>query len=46
MAVLDFINDISSAIDRGIKTIMDLSKAFDTIDYNILLHELIHHGFR
>ena len=49
MAVLDFVNDISSAIDRGMKTIgifMDLSKAFDTIDHNILLNKLSHYGFR
>ena len=49
MAVLDFVNDISSAIDRGMKTIgifMDLSKAFDTIDHNILLNKLTHYGFR
>ena len=49
MTVLDFVNDISSAIDRGMKTIgifMDLSEAFDTIDHNILLHKLSHYGFR
>ena len=49
MAVLDFVNDISSAIDRGMKTIgifMDLLKAFDTIDHNILLNKLSHYGFR
>ena len=49
MVVLDFLNDISLAIDRGMKTIgifMDLSKAFDTIDHNSLLHKLSHYGFR
>ena len=49
MVVLDSVNDISSAIDRGMKTIgifMDLSKAFDTIDHNILLNKLSHYGFR
>jgi hypothetical protein len=49
MAVLDFINDIKNAIDKGMKTIgifMDLSKAFDTIDHNILLKKLYHYGFR
>ena len=40
MAVFDFINDASKAIDDGMNTVgifMDLSKAFDTIDHNILL---------
>ena len=49
MAVLDFVNDISSTIDRGMKTtgiFMDLSKAFDTIDHNIVLNKLGHYGFR
>ena len=45
---LDFVNDISSAIDSGMKTIgifMDLSKAFDTINHNILLNKLSDHGY-
>ena len=44
MAVIDFVNDVSKAIDDGMNTVgifMDLSKAFDTIDHGILLENYI-----
>ena len=49
MAVIDFINAVTKAIDQNMNTVgifMDLSKAFDTIDHDILLSKLYHYGFR
>ena len=47
MALVDLIDKISSSIEKNEYTIgilIDLAKAFDTVNHDILLNKLYHYG--
>lgn len=49
MALLDFYDKISKAVDDkkyAVGVFIDLKKAFDTIDHDILLKKMYHYGIR
>ena len=49
LALLSFVDKVIQAIEKGeyaVGVFLDFSKAFDTVDHDILLDKLDHHGIR
>ena len=49
MAIFGLVEEITTAMDNAMSTVavfIDLKKAFDTVDHNILLNKLEHYNIR